>query len=83
LAGFGSGSEKWVQIRSRKDPITTFYRKTCVADPDPGSRIRDAVPFGPLDPGSGIGFFRIPDPTITSESLTLIRLGSSKKNLEI
>jgi len=25
-------------------------------------RIRDPVPFGPLDPGSGIGFFRIPDP---------------------
>jgi hypothetical protein len=33
-----------------------------VADPDP-------VPFLPLDPGSGIGFFRIPDPTIISESL--------------
>jgi len=27
-------------------------------------RIRDPVPFGPLDPGSGIGFFRIPDQTI-------------------
>jgi hypothetical protein len=25
-------------------------------------RIRDPVPFRPLDPGSGIGFFRIPDP---------------------
>jgi hypothetical protein len=25
-------------------------------------RIRDPVPFWPLDPGSGIGFFRIPDP---------------------
>ncbi len=25
-------------------------------------RIRDQVPFWPLDPGSGIGFFRIPDP---------------------
>jgi hypothetical protein len=25
-------------------------------------RIRDPVPFLPLDPGSGIGFFRIPDP---------------------
>jgi hypothetical protein len=25
-------------------------------------RIRDPVPFGPLDPGSGIGLFRIPDP---------------------
>jgi hypothetical protein len=24
-------------------------------------RIRDPVPFWPLDPGSGIGFFRIPD----------------------
>ncbi len=24
--------------------------------------IRDPVPFCPLDPGSGIGFFRIPDP---------------------
>ncbi len=32
-------------------------------------RIRDPVPFCPPDPGSGIGFFRIPDPTITSESL--------------
>ena len=38
-------------------------------------RIRDPVPFGPLDPGSGIGFFRIPDPTITSESLKTIFLG--------
>ncbi len=34
-----------------------------------GSRIRDPVPFCPPDPGSGIGFFRIPDPTIISESL--------------
>jgi hypothetical protein len=25
-------------------------------------RIRDPVPFWPLDPGSGIGFFRISDP---------------------
>ena len=25
-------------------------------------RIRDPVPFWPLDPGSGLGFFRIPDP---------------------
>ncbi len=25
-------------------------------------RIRDPVPFWPLDPGPGIGFFRIPDP---------------------
>jgi hypothetical protein len=25
-------------------------------------QIRDPVPFWPLDPGSGIGFFRIPDP---------------------
>jgi hypothetical protein len=32
-------------------------------------RIRDPVPFCPPDPGSGIGFFRIPDPTIISESL--------------
>jgi hypothetical protein len=27
-------------------------------------RIRDQVPFWPLDPGSGIGFFRIPDPNL-------------------
>jgi hypothetical protein len=27
----------------------------------PVLRIRDLVPFWPLDPGSGIGFFRIPD----------------------
>ncbi len=27
----------------------------------PVSRIRDPVPFWPLDPGSGMGFFRIPD----------------------
>ncbi len=26
-----------------------------------GSGIRDPVPFWPLDPGSGLGFFRIPD----------------------
>jgi len=38
-------------------------------------RIRDPVPLGPLDPGSRIGFFRIPDPTITSESLKQIFLG--------
>jgi hypothetical protein len=38
------------------------FLKASVADPDPGS-------FCPPDPGSGIGFFRIPDPTITSESL--------------
>ncbi len=28
----------------------------------PVLRIRDPVPFWPLDPGSGIGFSRIPDP---------------------
>jgi hypothetical protein len=35
-----------------------------VADPDPGSEIRDPVLFYPLDPGSGSGmnFLRIPDP---------------------
>ncbi len=35
-----------------------------VADPDPGSGIRDWVLFDPWirDPGSGIGFFRILDP---------------------
>ncbi len=27
-------------------------------------RIRDPVPFWPLDPGSGIGLFRIPDPIL-------------------
>jgi hypothetical protein len=27
-------------------------------------RIRDPVPFRPLDPGSGIGLFRIPDPKL-------------------
>jgi hypothetical protein len=32
---------------------------TSIADPDPGSGIRCL--FDPLDPGSGIGFFRIPD----------------------
>jgi len=30
-------------------------------------RIKNSI--ADLDPGSGIGFFRIPDPTITSESL--------------
>jgi len=38
-------------------------------------RIRDPVLFGPLDLGSGIGFFRIPDPTITSESSRTVFLG--------
>jgi hypothetical protein len=35
-----------------------------VADPDPGSEIRDPVLFYPLDlrSGSGMNFFRIPDP---------------------
>jgi hypothetical protein len=33
-----------------------------VADPYPGSGIWDPVPFWPLDPGSGIGFLRIPYP---------------------
>jgi hypothetical protein len=36
--------------------------KHSVADPDPGSGTF-------LTPGSGIGFFRIPDPTIIFESL--------------
>jgi hypothetical protein len=41
-----------------------------VADPDPGSGA-----FGPLDPGSGIGYFRISDPesqTHIFESLVTI-----------
>jgi hypothetical protein len=29
-------------------------KKTSAADPDPGSKIRDWVPFWPLDPGSGM-----------------------------
>jgi hypothetical protein len=29
--------------------------------------IRDPVPFGPLDQGSGIGFFQIPDPDPESD----------------
>jgi hypothetical protein len=41
---------------------------TSVADPDPGSGA-----FWPLDPGSGMGFFRIPDPNpIFLESLVTI-----------
>jgi hypothetical protein len=35
---------------------------TSVADPDPGSGIRDPVPFRPLDPGSGIWNRFFPDP---------------------
>jgi hypothetical protein len=35
-----------------------YGRAWCI----PVVRIRDPVPFWPLDPGSRIGFFRIPDP---------------------
>jgi hypothetical protein len=36
-------------------------------------RIRDPMPFGPMDPGSEIGFFRISDPKLISfESLMTI-----------
>ncbi len=40
-------------------PINKIYKKPVLR-----IRIRDPVPFWPLDPdpGSGIGFFRIPDP---------------------
>jgi hypothetical protein len=42
---------------------THYYILSSVADPDPGSGIRDWVLFDPWirDPGSGIGLFRIPD----------------------
>jgi hypothetical protein len=40
-----------------------------VADPDPGSGIRYLFDPWIRDLGSGIGFFRIPDPTVISESL--------------
>ncbi len=36
--------------------LNFFYIKSSVANPDPGSGA-----FLTLDPGSGIGFFRIPD----------------------
>jgi hypothetical protein len=39
----------------------TFWRFIYVLFPVLRIRIRDPVPFWPLDPGSGIGFFRIPD----------------------
>jgi hypothetical protein len=47
-------------ILKRKSTATL---KISVADPDPGSGIRDWVLFDPWirDPGSGIGFFWIPD----------------------
>ncbi len=53
---------------------TFFYHVVdSVADPDPGS-----VPFWPLDPGSGMGFFRIPDPkTIFWRALTIFWVISS------
>ncbi len=43
---------------------TESYLYFSVADPDPGSGIRDWVLFDPWirDPESGIGLFRIPDP---------------------
>jgi hypothetical protein len=48
--------------RSQKRFTTRVHQLISVADPDPGSGTF-------LPPGSGIGFFRIPDPTIISESL--------------
>jgi hypothetical protein len=54
------GSMIVLQIPRREGHVSFKALQSSVADP---------VPFLPLDPGSGIGFFRIPDPTIISESL--------------
>ncbi len=64
-----SSSRKLLDICSRPKGSSSWWEVivfSSVADPDPGSGafltwIRDPVPFWPLDPGSGIGFFRIPD----------------------
>jgi hypothetical protein len=53
--------------------INFFVQNQCCGS---GSGIRDPVPFWPLDPGSGIGFFRIPDPgsRIPDPKLILLRV---------
>jgi hypothetical protein len=46
-------------------PLLTFMDpwslNVAVLEPELRIRIRGPVPFWPLDPGSGIGFFQIPD----------------------
>jgi hypothetical protein len=49
--GFGTGSNLFKMIKCR-----TFNLKAVLR-----IRIQDPVLFLPLDPGTGIGFFRIPD----------------------
>ncbi len=53
---------------------------TSVADPDPGSGIRDpgSGAFLTLGSGSGIGFFRIPDKHPGSATLDTLEAGISK-----
>ncbi len=71
--GFGSGSgSAWIRINLSCWIRIRIRVQIAEPDPDPGGqkwptktvlriRIRDPVPFWPLDPGSGIGFFWIPD----------------------
>jgi hypothetical protein len=54
-----------IRIRPALCIPTAEIRVTSVADPDPGSGAF-------LTPGSGIGFFRIPDQTHIFESLVTI-----------
>jgi hypothetical protein len=66
--GFGDkhpGSATLIRIRRALCIPTAEIRVTSVADPDPGSGAF-------LTPGSGIGFFRIPDQTHIFESLVTI-----------
>ncbi len=61
----GSGVEKFWSGTNILDPqhCKESTIKSCLQCCGSGSRIRVPVPFWPLDPdpGSGIGFFRIPD----------------------
>jgi len=55
--------EGWLRIRNRRGEVESGYQCTLNVDTsEPG--IRDWVLFDHWirDPGSGIGFFRIPDP---------------------
>ncbi len=64
-AGWGGGEMLSANAGWRDSHPSPFYYfpHLQISFADPGSRIRNLVPFWPLDPdpGSGIGFFRIPD----------------------
>ncbi len=52
----------WMRRAALVRPAATFPANWQILGSMLRIRIRDPVPFCPLDPGSGISFFRIPDP---------------------